>query len=168
MLWFLNILHWTPSSMPISFLYWEAQDWTQHSKCSLISAEEKDDHLKTAGSALAHAAQNNISFFFAARAHFWLTFNLVLTRSFSDKVLSSWAAPNICWCLGLVLSRGRTLCFPLVNYIPTPRKYEWRTWSLLCCFEFLYSHLDHTLKFNKSYFQHENLTVAFQLNGTEK
>ena len=34
-------LQWTFSSMPMSLLYWGAQDWTQYSRCGLTSAEQK-------------------------------------------------------------------------------------------------------------------------------
>lgn len=31
--------HWTHSSLPISFSYWEAQSWTNHPRCALMRAE---------------------------------------------------------------------------------------------------------------------------------
>ncbi|KAK4807064.1 hypothetical protein QYF61_018405 [Mycteria americana] len=46
--------------------------------------------------------------FFATRAHCWLMFNLVSTRTprfFAEKLLPSWASPSKYWCLGLFLPR---------------------------------------------------------------
>lgn len=45
-------------------------------------------------------------FFFAARAHSWLMFNLdtiSIHRPFSSKLLSSWVAPSVYWCKGLLV-----------------------------------------------------------------
>jgi len=55
---------------------------------------------------------------FATRAHCSLMFNLVSTRSpgsFTAKLLSSWSAPSMRWCMGLFLPRRRTLHFSLWN-----------------------------------------------------
>lgn len=48
----------------------------------------------------------------------WLMFYLLTTRipsSFSSELLSSWVAPSLSWCLGLLLSWCRTLHFHLWN-----------------------------------------------------
>lgn len=56
--------------------------------------------------------------FLATKAHYWLMFNLVSTRtpwSFPTMLLSSWVAPSMSWCLGLFSPRCRTLYF-LLNF----------------------------------------------------
>lgn len=38
-------------------------------------------------------------------------------KALSAEKLSSWVALTLCWCLGLLLSRCRTLNFPLLNFM---------------------------------------------------
>jgi len=105
--------------MSMSALYWGAQTWAQHSRCSLTSAEQRGRIILLCLLAALHLTQPRVlSTFFAAGAHCWLMVNLVSTRTsrgFSANLLSSWAAPSIYWCMGLSLPRCRTLHFPLLN-----------------------------------------------------
>lgn len=57
--------------------------------------------------------------FLVARAHCWLMFNLVATRtpkSFSVNLLPSWVSPNMYRCMGFFLPRCRTLFFSSLNF----------------------------------------------------
>ena len=58
--------------------------------------------------------------FFAIMVHFWLMVNLPSTRAirlFFAKVLCRQSASSIYWCVGLLLHRYRTCCFPLFNFM---------------------------------------------------
>ncbi|KAK4810782.1 hypothetical protein QYF61_008754, partial [Mycteria americana] len=95
-----------------------AQNWIQSSRCSLTSAEERGRITSLDLLAILCLMQPRIPLALAARAHCWLMFNLVSTRtprSFSARLLSSWVAPSIYWCLGLFLPKCRTWHFPWLN-----------------------------------------------------
>ena len=90
------------------------QVWPHH-----CGVEGKDPLLWPGGNSPPNSAQDTKRFF-DTRAHCWLMFNMVSTRtssSFSAKLLSSWSAPSICWCMGLFLARCRTLHFSLLNFM---------------------------------------------------
>lgn len=59
---------------------------------------------------------------FAARAHFWLTFNLsaMTPSSFSTKLLSIQSVPNLSYCMVLCQPRCRALHLPLLNFMRSP------------------------------------------------
>lgn len=64
---------------------------------------------------LSPVLSKRLSAFLAARAHFWLMFNLVFfrtPRAFSAQLLSNPLASTLYWRLRLFLSMGRTLHFP--------------------------------------------------------
>jgi len=83
--------YWTLSSMPVSLLYWGAQNWTQCSRCGPTSAEQRRRITSLNPLAMFCLMQSRIPFaFFVARARCWLMFILVSTRiprSFSVKLL---------------------------------------------------------------------------------
>ena len=115
----LVALCWTFSGMAMSVLYWEAQNWTQDSRCGIISVEWRGSITSLDLLAILCLRQLRISYsFFATRTHWWLMVNLAFSRiprSFSVKLLSSWSAPSRYWCLGLFLPMCRMLHFPLLN-----------------------------------------------------
>lgn len=72
--------------------------WCQlYSRCILTSGEQKGGITSLSPLAIHCLMQPRIPFaFFTVKAHCWLVFSLVPTRtirSFSDKLLSSWVAP---------------------------------------------------------------------------
>lgn len=105
-------LYWIISSLFISLLYWQAQNWTQRSRGSLSCAERSEGvttlHLLPI---LCLMQPRMLLAFFAARAHYSLMFHLMSSstpRSSSTRLLSSWVEPSTCCCLGLFLSTCRT------------------------------------------------------------
>jgi len=105
---------WTLSSMSMSLLCWGAQNWTQRSRCNLTSAEQKGRLTSLLLMAMFPLVQPRYCWLFcflATRAHCLLMVNLVSTRtprSFSAKLLCSWAAPSMYWCLWLCLPLCRS------------------------------------------------------------
>ena len=70
----LCALRWTLSSTSMFLLYWGAQNWTQHSRCGLPSAEQRgritSRHLLTI---LCLMQPRILLDCFAVRAHRWLS-----------------------------------------------------------------------------------------------
>ncbi|KAK4809169.1 hypothetical protein QYF61_006427 [Mycteria americana] len=113
-------LHSTLSS--VSLLYWGAQNWTQHPRCGLTSAELRGRITFLELLAVLYLMQPRIPLAFcAARAHYWLMFNLVPTRilrSFFARLLSSWVAPSIYW--GGILPQVQVFALLLVELHEVP------------------------------------------------
>ena len=101
----LMALCWRLYGISLSFLYWGGQKYPQHSRCGLTSAEQRGRITSLDLMATLPLMQPRIPLaFLVARAHCWLTLNLVSTKSpssFSTKLLPSWSAASIWGCLGL-------------------------------------------------------------------
>ena len=93
------------SSMSMPPLYLGGQKWIQLSRYGLTSAEQRGRITSLNTMATLQLMQPRIPLTsFATGAHFWLTFNLVSTRtpeSFSAKLLYIWMVSNICCFSGM-------------------------------------------------------------------
>lgn len=70
----LVALHWTLSSIPMFLLYWEAWNRSQHSTCSLSSAEQKGRISPLELLAILFLTQPRMLLaFFTSKMHRWLT-----------------------------------------------------------------------------------------------
>lgn len=89
--------------------------WTQHSKCYLIRARKSERVTSLHLLAMLWLTQPRIPLaFLVRRAHCWLMFSLVPTRSlrfFSVKLLSTWVASSMYWCLESFLPTCRASHF---------------------------------------------------------
>lgn len=99
-------LQWILSSVFVSLLRWGVQNWTQHSRHSLTSAEYRGRisclHLLV----LLHVMESRIPLAIFARPRSWLIFHL---ESISAPRCFQLDGPHMCWCLGLFLPKCRTL-----------------------------------------------------------
>lgn len=96
---------WTPSSNSISLLYWGPQNWTQHCKSGLTSAEQgrRMASLDLLAELCLMCPRMPLACL-ASSAHCWFMFTSASSRFlrvFSPKLLPSWVAPSIYWCMGL-------------------------------------------------------------------
>lgn len=74
-----QFLCWNLSSIPMSVLYWRAQNWTQYFRYGFTNPHERGRITSLYLLAVLVLMQPRILLsFFAARAHCWLMFNLIL------------------------------------------------------------------------------------------
>lgn len=73
-------LHCILSSMSTSLLLWGAQSWAQHCSCGLTVLSAGEDHCPS-GAGNASRLPGIPLATCATRAHCWLTFTLVFTRT---------------------------------------------------------------------------------------
>lgn len=103
-----------------SLLYWGVQDWTQHSRSGLTSAEQIGRIISFNLLATPLLMQPRIPFTFLVLSVLcWLMIHLVSSRTlrcFSAKLFPRWKALSTDWCLRLFFTKCRTLHF-LLNFM---------------------------------------------------
>ncbi|KAK4823457.1 hypothetical protein QYF61_002293 [Mycteria americana] len=95
-----------------------AQNWTQHSKCGLTSAEQKGRitslHLLATTLLMRdHLLQPNLLAFFSTKMHCWLMCNLVSTRT--PRGAFQPVSPHCVLVPGVIPPQGQHFAFPLVE-----------------------------------------------------
>lgn len=122
----IHLCGWTRFSHSITFSCWAAQNWTEHFRCGLSSAEKGCYHLpQTAGSTLPNEAQEAFGLLYCWPTlllyYFtFLMFSFVSSGSltpFLPKLLPRHSASGSCWCTGLFLPRYKIFHSPLLNFI---------------------------------------------------
>lgn len=92
--------------MSMSLYYWGAQNWTQHIRSSLTSAEQRWRIAFSDMLAMLCLMQSIMPLaFFVAMAHCWLMFSLLSFRPFFTELFFSWVVHSRYWCPTLFLPR---------------------------------------------------------------
>lgn len=114
----LMTIHWTDSRLSISFLYWGAKTWTQHSDVSLQCWAERRDHLPQAAGETHPNRPKEAVVLLCHRGALLAHGPLAVHHNpkvLLSELLSIPLAQNLYWCMSLFLCRGRSLYFPLFN-----------------------------------------------------
>lgn len=108
---------WKYAGMSLSFLYWGAWSWTQHSRCGPSTEQSgRITPFDLLATVFLNAAQ--LLSFFAMRAHAWLVFSLLSTKTpeyFSAKLLSRPSTPSCVVMPGLIPLQVHDLAFQSID-----------------------------------------------------
>ena len=108
-------LQWTFSRRSLSFLYWGAQNWTQHSKCGLTSTEGGSPPLTCWPCFFFNEPRMPLPFL-ATRAHCWFMACCPSGHT-GSSLRSSSSTGHSLTCMHVFLPRCKTLHLLLLNLI---------------------------------------------------